>query len=148
MTDEEIEFALKRYANSWCADVRNMNWGAVLDRINRLKDEIAGLTGKCEALEKDNENLMRTLEECKKNIREAERERDMAIEVANAEVKITDNIRKETAKEILHDLWVRVCQYAMVAKIECTDKELHFLPTETIKSFVEGLKSHYGVEVE
>lgn len=37
-------------------------------KINSLNDEIAGLTGKCEALEKDKENLTRTLEECNEEV--------------------------------------------------------------------------------
>lgn len=35
----------------------------------KYNDEIAGLTGKCEALEKDNENLERTLEECREELK-------------------------------------------------------------------------------
>lgn len=32
-------------------------------KINSLNDEIAGFTGKCEALKQDKENLERTIEE-------------------------------------------------------------------------------------
>lgn len=40
-------------------------------KADDLLDEIAGLTGKCDALQKDNENLLRTLEEGREVVEEA-----------------------------------------------------------------------------
>ena len=40
-------------------------------KVDELNAEIAGLTGKCEALQKDKENLTRTLEEGRETVDEA-----------------------------------------------------------------------------
>lgn len=57
-----------------------------------------------------------------------------------------EEIRKETAREILHDLNLRINNYAMIAKLE--DTNLHFIETKIMKDFVERLEKHYGVGVE
>ncbi len=43
-------------------------------KVDELNDEIAGLKGKVEALQQDNENLRRTLEEGREAIKEAKKE--------------------------------------------------------------------------
>lgn len=48
--------------------------------INRLKDEIAGLTGAVEALKTDNTNLTRTLEECNEELQTANSNTQSAIQ--------------------------------------------------------------------
>lgn len=48
-------------------------------KINSLKDEIAGLMGKCEALDKDKENLTRTLEECNEEIENLKAEKNILL---------------------------------------------------------------------
>lgn len=96
MTDEEIEKALnccKKESWDYCCnchyidvpDCGNALIQDSIDYIERLKDEIAGLTGALEAKQTDCENLTRTLEEC------------------NEELKA---VREETAKEILQ-VWYR-----------------------------------------
>ncbi len=81
MTDEEIEKAL-READDLAID-GDVDCCDVLDYINRLKDEIAGLTGALEAAQTDRDNLLRTLDEANERAEE---------------------IRKEAAKEILREI--------------------------------------------
>ncbi len=127
MTDEEIEKRLEERAYNkkradngdgyWIAFKDSLSYNA-LDYIKRLKAEIAGLTGKAEALETDKANLERTLEEANEELKEA---------------------RKETAKDILQSLFD--C-------MDCiTDEDGNcgmFVFSENILS----LAKKYGVEVK
>ncbi len=91
MTDEEIEKAMNCCRRSLCNECPLQNNGFCQNRlsnekyhyINRLKAEIAGLTGALEALESDRDNLLRTLEEANERAEE---------------------IRKGTAKAVLREI--------------------------------------------
>ena len=61
----------------------------------KYNDEIAGLTGKCEALEKDNENLERTLEECRE---ELERLKEKLAEYKNTIYEFKKNRELKSVK--------------------------------------------------
>lgn len=67
MTGEQIEKGLKLAVS----DLSDCAKEQIFDYINRLKDEIVGLTGKAEALEADRDNLLRTFEEVEERVRKA-----------------------------------------------------------------------------
>ncbi len=116
MTDEEIEKVLAScgdlstfvcdecplYGDPLCFSTIRVK---ALEYINRLKAEIAGLTGKADALESDRDNLLRTLGEANEELvfLKAEIERIRHNWEISKAVQRTRN-RKETAKEILQDI--------------------------------------------
>lgn len=129
MTDEEIEKALKRMATSRCSDVTNFDYEGAVAYIDRLKAEIAGLTGTVEALKTDNDNLTRTLEEANEELKERTDEADsnaaLGMEQKLRADKLEEEliaVRKETAEEILQDVYnicgtYQGCENMTAAKI-------------------------------
>lgn len=124
MTDEEIEKALEihyrrgglpdcetcPYYDEFChGDCLRAFGKDMQDYINRLKTEIAGLTGALEATKTDNNNLTRTLEEC------------------NEELK---QIRKETAKEILNEIKKHAKPYYFMERYILTESDFRSLREE------------------
>lgn len=79
MTDEQIEKALERKGNGYASDVTNLDYGEVLAYINRLKAENERL--------KDLSAIVKAHKYC----------------VTPEHCPNQDEIRKETAKDILQD---------------------------------------------
>ncbi len=94
----------------------------VLNYIDCLKEEIAGLTGKADALKTDKANLERTLEEANERVKE---------------------VRKETAKEILQKLMI-----AFDNNEDFTRGVLGWSTDEGKLLIKLIIKKEYGVEVE
>lgn len=54
--------------------------------------------------------------------------------------------RKETAEKIIHDLDIKVSNYAMVLDLPELPEKLRFIPTEVMVHFIKTLKEQFGVE--
>ena len=97
MTDKEKE--IKELKSALSDAIRSFTRLETLYKVRRneleiANDKIAGLTGKCEALQKDNENLTRTLEESREGEKQKTRENELhepkivAFEIPFAECSI------------------------------------------------------------
>lgn len=80
MTDKEKE--IKELKSALSDAIRSFTRLETLYKVRRneleiANDKIAGLTGKCEALQKDNENLTRTLEESREGEKQKTRENEL-----------------------------------------------------------------------
>ena len=69
------------------------------NELESANSEIAGLTGKVEALQQDNENLRRTLEEGRETVDEAERE--TAKEIVDLLIQYDDGDSNTQAIELI-----------------------------------------------
>ncbi len=133
MNDEEIEKALKEADD--IAINEDVDCCDVLDYINRLKDEIAGLTGKADALESDRDNLLRTLGEANEKLvfLEAEIKRvrhNWEISKAVQRTKVS----KKTARTVAQEFCFKIEQCG--------------LDYGAVMKTLETLAEKYGVEVK
>jgi hypothetical protein len=85
-----------------------------------------------------------------KIIEELEEQRDrqayIAEDLIQEKHRWTEQARREIAEIIIHDLEVKVAQYAMVLDLPELPEKLRFIPTEVMVHFVKTLKEHFVEE--
>ncbi len=58
------------------------------------------------------------------------------------------NASKETAEKIIHDLDVKISNYAMILDLPELPEKIRLIPTEVMEHFSKTLKEQFGVEIK